>query len=110
MTFCGYIFAYGVKASIGPLRPPPTLVHELTTFQTKDTLAGNETFGAWREGAHDDLVLAVALAAWFGEHEPHPYAGALAWVPEEDEEERGEPRSRLQVILDELGLRLDGDW
>jgi hypothetical protein len=23
---------------------------------------------AWREGAHDDLVLAVAIAAWKGEH------------------------------------------
>jgi hypothetical protein len=22
---------------------------------------------AWREGAHDDLVLAVAVAAWLGE-------------------------------------------
>jgi hypothetical protein len=23
---------------------------------------------AWRQGAHDDLVLAVAIAAWLGEH------------------------------------------
>jgi len=32
------------------------------------TAAGQEeTLEAWREGPHDDLVLAVALAAWWGE-------------------------------------------
>jgi len=44
-----------------------TLVRELETFRVKVTEAANETFGAWREGQHDDLVLAVALAAWMGE-------------------------------------------
>ncbi len=43
------------------------LVRELETFRVKITEAANETFGAWREGQHDDLVLAVALAAWAGE-------------------------------------------
>jgi hypothetical protein len=46
----------------------PTLVQELLNFQVKITPAANETFGAWREGVHDDLVLAVAIAAWEGEH------------------------------------------
>lgn len=46
----------------------PTLVRELENFRVKITEAANETFGAWREGQHDDLVLAVALAAWAGEH------------------------------------------
>jgi hypothetical protein len=40
---------------------------EMETFRVKVTAAANETFGAWREGQHDDLVLAVALAAWMGE-------------------------------------------
>jgi hypothetical protein len=44
-----------------------TLVRELETFRVKITEAANETFGVWREGQHDDLVLAVALAAWMGE-------------------------------------------
>jgi hypothetical protein len=44
-----------------------TLVRELETFRVKITAAANETFGAWREGQHDDLVLAVGLAAWMGE-------------------------------------------
>ena len=48
------------------------LVRELETFRVKITEAANETFGAWREGQHDDLLLAVALAAWAGERAlPH---------------------------------------
>jgi hypothetical protein len=43
------------------------LVRELENYRVKITEAANETFGAWREGQHDDLVLAVALAAWMGE-------------------------------------------
>jgi hypothetical protein len=43
------------------------LVRELGTFQVKITAAGNETFESWRERDHDDLVLAVALAAWAAE-------------------------------------------
>jgi len=47
-----------------------TLEQEFLTFQVKITAAAHETFGAWREGQHDDLVLAVALAAWYGERAP----------------------------------------
>jgi hypothetical protein len=50
-----------------------TLKAELLGFQVKVTVSANEQFGAWREGAHDDLVLGVALAVWLGEnvHRPH---------------------------------------
>jgi hypothetical protein len=44
-----------------------TLVEELNRFSVKITAAGNETFESWRERDHDDLVLAVAMAAWIGE-------------------------------------------
>jgi hypothetical protein len=44
-----------------------TLVRELTNFQTKVVLAADDPYVAWREGAHDDLVLAIAIAAWEGE-------------------------------------------
>ncbi|MBI3977167.1 MAG: hypothetical protein HY331_03170 [Chloroflexi bacterium] len=44
-----------------------TLVGELLGFQVKITDAGRDTYGAWREGAHDDLVLALAVACWLGE-------------------------------------------
>jgi hypothetical protein len=43
------------------------LVKELLNFQVKITASAHDTYGAWREGAHDDLVLAVALACWYGE-------------------------------------------
>jgi hypothetical protein len=40
------------------------LVKELAGMRVKVSGAGNETWGAWREGTHDDLVLSVALACW----------------------------------------------
>jgi hypothetical protein len=43
------------------------LVRELENFRVKVTTARTETFESWREGQHDDLVFAVALAAWVGE-------------------------------------------
>lgn len=43
------------------------LTSELQNFHVKLTTAANETFNA-REGQHDDLVLAVALLCWAGEH------------------------------------------
>jgi hypothetical protein len=47
------------------MRYGPTLVKELAEMRVKVTASGNEQFAACgREGAHDDLVLAVALACW----------------------------------------------
>jgi hypothetical protein len=44
------------------------LVKELQSFRAKVNIhTGNENLEAWRERDHDDLVLAVALAAWLGE-------------------------------------------
>jgi hypothetical protein len=45
-----------------------TLARELGTFEVKITEAGHESFEAWRERDHDDLVLAVALACWAAEY------------------------------------------
>ncbi len=45
----------------------PVLVEELQNFKLKITTAGNDTYEAWRESDHDDLVLAAAMAAWYGE-------------------------------------------
>lgn len=45
-----------------------TLMSELATFQTKINLAtAHDSYGAWREGQHDDLTLALAMAVWFAE-------------------------------------------
>jgi hypothetical protein len=48
------------------------LTDELQNFQIKLTATAHDVYGAWREGTHDDLVLAVALACWWGEHVPAP--------------------------------------
>jgi len=44
-----------------------TLTHEPLNFKIKLTAAANDVYGVWREGQHDDLVLATALAVWLGE-------------------------------------------
>ncbi|MGH7499463.1 MAG: hypothetical protein ACREL3_11515 [Gemmatimonadales bacterium] len=45
----------------------PILQRELLNFKVKiDPLTAHDSYGAWREGSHDDLVLAVAVAAWWG--------------------------------------------
>jgi hypothetical protein len=54
-----------------------TLKAELENFRAKITLTGHDRYEAgsgeeWRIGAHDDLVLSVAVAAWFGERHPPP--------------------------------------
>lgn len=46
------------------LSTAPALVRELEWFERRIGKTGREKFGAMREGQHDDLVLAVALAAW----------------------------------------------
>jgi hypothetical protein len=46
------------------------LMRELQQFQVKITAAAHETFGVWRDGQHDDLVLAVALACWWSQQTP----------------------------------------
>jgi hypothetical protein len=43
-----------------------TLTRELAAYRPKTKLDPTDAI-AWREGAHDDLVLAVGLAAWAGE-------------------------------------------
>ena len=47
------------------LRYAAALVGELQTFRRRVTGAGRAAYGA-ETGAHDDLVVAVALAVWGG--------------------------------------------
>lgn len=43
-----------------------TLIRELLNFKvTINVRTAHDSYGAWREGIHDDLVLSVAMAAWF---------------------------------------------
>jgi hypothetical protein len=66
-----------------------TLRKELLNFKVKINIAtGHDSYEAWREGDHDDLVLAVAMACWCGERYlrkedslPRPGHWALEGVP-----------------------------
>lgn len=58
------------------------LVKELLAFQVKITADAHDTYGAWRDGAHDDMVLCVALAVWYAQRNSGPL---LCWVPYGDE-------------------------
>src|SRR5450755_365166 len=53
----------------GSLSLAQTLIAELLNFKVKINIStGNDSYEAWRESEHDDLVLAVALACWYGEN------------------------------------------
>lgn len=58
-----------------------TLLKELRGFRVKISLTGHASFGndvgTWREAAHDDLVLSVALAVWRVEAHKGPSMAAL---------------------------------
>ena|SRR5579883_1918184 len=46
------------------------LEKEMAEMRVRVSGAGREQYGAWREGAHDDLVFAVALAVWGAREKP----------------------------------------
>jgi hypothetical protein len=52
------------------------LKHEIANFRSKPAPPGDDSFESWRERDHDDLVLAVALAAWTAEQMPYPIGAA----------------------------------
>jgi hypothetical protein len=55
------------------LKLGPVLSQEMLNFRVKiDPATAHDSYSAWREEDHDDLVLSVALAAWYGENGPKP--------------------------------------
>jgi hypothetical protein len=51
------------------IKDADTLVKELLNFKVKISTSGHDSYEAWREGSHDDLVLSVALACWYHERD-----------------------------------------
>ena len=43
------------------------LVRELEAFRMKPPADSDDPTADWRDGPHDDLIFAVALAGWMGE-------------------------------------------
>ncbi len=53
------------------MRLVPELVKELENFKVKvNVRTAHDSYEAWRESDHDDLVLALALACWWAEKRP----------------------------------------
>lgn len=66
---------------------------EAAMFKVKITSSANETYEAWRERDHDDVVLAVALAVWWGEK-----TGDAGWrLNTSGEEARREQRRKAYL-------------
>jgi hypothetical protein len=66
------------RLKIAPSLPEAgTLVEELLNYRYKITEAGNDAYGTWREGQHDDLVLALCLAVWVAEGRSAPVTPML---------------------------------
>jgi hypothetical protein len=66
------------RLKIAPSLPEArTLVEELLDYRYEITGAGNDTYGTWREGQHDDLLLALCLALWAAEGRSTPVPPTL---------------------------------
>jgi hypothetical protein len=64
---------------------------ELLNFRSKITSRAHDTYEAARDGEHDDMVMAAAVAVWYAEH----------WAPAGVREARVKPlriRSRVAAI------------
>jgi hypothetical protein len=71
VTTLQVLFQSGRLKVAGSLPEARTLVNELLNFKVKiNVKTAHDSYEAWREGIHDDLVLAVSLACWYGEKQP----------------------------------------
>lgn len=67
------VTALQVPAQQRTLRFAPKLEHaellakEMLNFRAKISTSGHDTYEAWREADHDDLVLAAAIGCWTAE-------------------------------------------
>lgn len=66
MTFMVALQQRRFRVAAG-LKDAETLFKEGQNFQWRVSKTGNDLYGAWREGQHDDLLLACAIAVWFGQ-------------------------------------------
>ena len=62
------------------LKLGPVLQAEMLNFKVKiDPVTAHDSYSAWRDNEHDDLVLSAALAAWWAERQPKP-VGPLSFA------------------------------
>ena len=66
------------KEELGlPSRLPAArdLAREIAGMDVKISDRGRVSYGRSREGEHDDLVIATALACWRAQRKEHPFFG-----------------------------------
>lgn len=69
-----------LKIAPGPLSN--ILASEMLNFKVKiDPQTAHDSYSAWREADHDDLVLSVAMAVWWAKQLPEP----TTWLPSDAE-------------------------
>jgi hypothetical protein len=83
-----------------------TLVRELQDFRVEFTAAGNLTFNA-RQGRHDDLVLALAIAAWRAHGAIGRGAGMFEYYRREAAKLSGSAETPRMVVGVDLGQAHD---
>jgi hypothetical protein len=107
------------RLKVARLPERETLLQEMRAFRVKVSATGHESFAAWRERDHDDLVLAVALACWLGESRhlfaPPRIEGPLVWnrpMPGQAEQQPEKREHEHVRILKDLGIwqRMMDDW
>ncbi len=64
------VLLQGSRLEVAAVPGAEVLRQELLSFRVKITTTGNESFEAWREKDHDDLVLAVAISAFLASRLP----------------------------------------
>jgi len=71
------IAAQGDKLKVASgLEHGPVLAQELQDFKVKiDSRTAHDSYGSWREGSHDDLILATAIALWVAINRDQPRPG-----------------------------------
>lgn len=56
-----------------------TLIQEMLNFQVRISASGNDQYASWRDRDHDDTVLALAVAAYYGERVGN--VGSIRGIP-----------------------------
>ncbi|MFV2044263.1 MAG: hypothetical protein ACC700_13660 [Anaerolineales bacterium] len=83
------------------------LIEEMLSFEMKFTAAQNVTMEAWRTGTHDDLLLGLCVALWFGEFGQtwsNPKFAALSFGVSGTAQERAE--AEIKELSDSRKVRI----
>lgn len=73
LVACVQVLMQNRRLQIAPGPLADVLAAELANFKIKiDPVTAHDSYSAWREAEHDDLVLSVALALWWAQCGPKP--------------------------------------